>query len=182
MDLTGPPSDPPTRLDSVLAQIRALFEKLSIRQEDFAMRLQKVESGKAELDALRKVQDEMRSYVDAANKTQSEGMEKIVNLHVAGTKSDIERRVADMLKAQLNEWISEKLQPLVSEIIEQREKLREEQAKARREKYRSWIILATSGILFLGTMAQLFFSKDQSNRDVNTFNRAIERMNDIVTQ
>lgn len=131
------------------------------------------------MDTLRTVQESMRTYVEERDKAQTEELEKQMEYRIAGARSDIERDQVSLLRDNLDRWVEEKLEPIVQRIIEERDRLEQERRKQQREKYRSWIILATSALLFLGTMFQLFGGSKAPN-EINEYNRAVERFNDVV--
>ena len=140
----------------------------------------KLQSGKADVAAMSNLQTDMRNYVDKANEAQSSNVETLVTLSVNGAKSDVMQDVNNLMRDGLDRWATEKLEPIVDRIIHERDKLHQEQRKADLQKYRTWIILATSSLLFLGTLWNTFNSNNKSSRDVNSYNRAVERLNDIV--
>jgi hypothetical protein len=131
------------------------------------------------MDTLRTVQESMRSYVEERDKAQTEELEKQMEYRIAGARSDIERDQVSLLRDNLDRWVEEKLEPIVQRILEERDRLAEERRKAKRDKYRSWIILATSALLFLGTMFQLIGGNKAPN-EINEYNRAVERFNDVI--
>jgi hypothetical protein len=131
------------------------------------------------MDTLRTVQESMRSYVEERDKAQSAELEKQMEYRIAGARSDIERDQVSLLRDNLDRWVEEKLEPIVTRILEERDKVAEERRKAQRDKYRSWIILATSALLFLGTMFQLI-GGNKAPDEINKYNRAVERFNDVV--
>ena len=131
------------------------------------------------MDTLRTVQESMRSYVEERDKAQTEELEKQMEYRIAGARSDIERDQVSLLRDNLDRWVEEKLEPIVQRILEERDRLADERRKAKRDKYRSWIILATSALLFLGTMFQLIGGNKAPN-EINEYNRAVERFNDVI--
>lgn len=131
------------------------------------------------MDTLRTVQESMRSYVEERDKAQTDELEKQMEYRIAGARSDIERDQVSLLRDNLDRWVEEKLEPIVTRILEERDKVAEERRKAQRDKYRSWIILATSALLFLGTMFQLIGGSKAPN-EINEYNRAVERFNDVL--
>jgi len=140
----------------------------------------KLQSGKADVAAMSNLQTDMRNYVDKANEAQSSNVETLVTLSVNGAKSDVMQDVNNLMRDGLDRWATEKLEPIVDRIIHERDKLHQEQRKADLQKYRTWVILATSSLLFLGTLWNTFNNNNKSARDVNSYNRAVERLNDIV--
>jgi len=131
------------------------------------------------METMRTVQESMRKYVEERDKVQTEELEKQMEYRIAGARSDIERDQVSLLRDNLDRWVEEKLEPIIDRILKERDQLEEERRKAQRDKYRSWIILATSALLFLGTMFQLF-GGNKAPSEINEYNRAVERLNDVV--
>jgi hypothetical protein len=131
------------------------------------------------METMRTVQESMRKYVEERDKVQTEELEKQMEYRIAGARSDIERDQVSLLRDNLDRWVEEKLEPIIDRILKERDQLEEERRKAQRDKYRSWIILATSALLFLGTMFQIF-GGSKAPGEINQYNRAVERLNDVV--
>lgn len=131
------------------------------------------------MDTLRTVQESMRKYVEERDRAQSEELEKQMEYRIAGARSDIEKDQVRLLRDNLDRWVEEKLEPIVQRILEERDRLAEDRRKSQREKYRNWIVLATSAILFLGTIFQLI-GGNKAPKQINDYNRAVERLNDVV--
>lgn len=132
--------------------------------------------GLASKEELRALQEAMREHVEKKGTVQSEGLKDTLGYAVAGAKSDIMSEVNSLITGSLDKWATDKLEPLVARLIEEREKLRNEQRAAQVQKYRNWIVLATSAILFAATLWTTF-SNNETDRD---YTRAVERMDELV--
>lgn len=165
---------PPRRnkKDDPLDRIADLFDEAMDGVEE----VKKAVRDLASKESVRQLQEEMRAYTEKQNAKQTEAMEKTVGFQVAGARSDIMSEVNSLITGSLDRWASEKLQPLVTSLIEEREKLQDERRAAQIQKYRNWIVLATSGILFLATVYTTLSNKS-TDRD---YTRSVERLDDLV--
>lgn len=179
MDFAGPPNDPPTRLDGVLAEIKRMFERVSLRQEDFASRLHKVEIDKSDMEALRRLQDELRQYVETQNDKQTKAVMQLVEAKIGAIRSGIMTDTEKLLREHLDSWMETKMKPVVGELI----KAQDERAKAERtaalRQWRERAALATAIIVLIWAIFDPFKNADDAG-DTSRTRSAIESLNDIT--
>lgn len=158
-----------------------IVERLEDKNKSLDLRLAQLEVTHIEKDAFQKTINELRQYAEERDRQQSEALKESFGERLGTLRAGILGDTERLLKDHLSEWVETSLQPMVNEIIVEREKLRDEQRQARWNKIKSRVSLYTSVVLFLAALASLFFSfQNNSPGDIHRFEKAAERLTDIT--
>ena len=173
-------TDPPTRLDKALEEMKEMFRANNEKTDTLRSQFTSLKADAATIDSVRKVQDQMREFVEAQNAKQTSATMDTVEAKLGqirqGIMSDTERLLNNMFeKWKVQE--RERLTPIIDELMT----AREEKAQLERDKmvqqWRNRVALGTAVLLFLVSIWQFARPADQNPRD---YVRPIERLDDVT--
>lgn len=124
------PTDPPTRLDKYFDEMKAMFREINAKCERLRDAVNDIERGKASIDTIRTIQDELREYIETRNQRQTTDLEKNVQNQIAAARSDAAREVATQMRDMLRMWEENSFKPLIEEALRKIEEKRAERRKA----------------------------------------------------
>jgi len=173
------PSDGPSRIEKFLKEMKGLFRELATQQEALKSDMVKIKADNADQAALRKVQDEMRVYVDTKTEGGIERGIRALEDKVGLARSSILTETEKMIITRLNEWADERLQPMLDAILEAREAAARDRRSSAIKQWRERAAFATTIVVLLWAIFDPFGASDNA-RETGRIGGAIEMFNDAV--
>lgn len=171
------PGDGPSRIEKFLNEMKALFREIAMEQSRLKEDMVEVKAKNADIDALRRVQDEMRAYT---KESVSEGLERgesRLEDKMANMRAVILSEVDKTIKLTLDEWSKGHIEPLFQQLADDRDARLKRERDEMVQRWRNRIALGTAAILFVVSMYQTFRPKPDNARD---YTRPIERLSDLA--
>lgn len=167
------------KLDRIFDKVEQMFEDLSERQDAQRDRIKDIEASNATMDNLRKIQDEMRNHVDDQRKKGKAEIMDLVDARLGSIRQGILSDTEKLLRDHLDQWMEQKMTPMVKSLIEAQEaKARAERAAALR-MWRERAAFATAVIVLLWAVFNPFSNSDNA-QESSRIGSAIESLNDIT--
>lgn len=130
-------------------------------------------------ETLRTVQDQMRTYVESENKKQSDNVMRLVDARLGSIRQGIMTDTERLLRDHLNEWMEDKLKPMVKELIDAQEAKAKAERSALLRMWRERAALATAVVVLLWAIFNPF-SNANSARDASRIGTAIDTLDEIA--
>lgn len=108
----------------------------------------------ASMEAVRAIQDEMRTFAEERDKEQSTAMSERMDLVTGNLRQGIMTDVGKLLQENLSDWVEKSLRPLVDEIIEEREKASKAERDLELQRWQKRIAVATAIVLLFWAIFQ----------------------------
>lgn len=171
------PNDGPSRIEKFLDEMKVLFRKLATQQDQLRDEMVQIKANNADTSALRRTQDEMRTYTDKCVKDGLERGESRLDDKMANLRSAVLSEVDKTIKVTLDEWTRNHIEPLFEQLANDREERQQRERDEMVQRWRNRLTLGTAALLFVVSMYQTFRPKPDNARD---YTRPIERLSDVV--
>lgn len=112
----------------------------------------------ASMAAVRSIQDEMRKYAEARDKEQNDALTERMDLINGNLRQGIMADVSKLLQENLSHWVEHSLQPLVDEIVTEREKAAQAQRDLEWQRIKGRLQTAGSLIILLTAIVTFYFA------------------------
>ena len=136
-----------------------------------------IKAKNADVDALRRVQDEMRTFTKESVTEGLDRGESRLEDKLANMRAVILTEVDKTIKATLDEWTKGHIEPLFEQLADDREERIKRERDEAIQRWRNRLTLGTAALLFAVSMYQTFRPKPDNARD---YTRPIERLSDIA--
>lgn len=156
-DFLGP-QDAPSRIERFLDEMKAIVREVVTEQSRLKDEMVRLKADNADHAALRRVQDEMRSYVDTKTEAGIDRGVRALEDKVGLARSAILSETEKMIVTRLNDWADERLQPMLDEILKEREQRAESEREMRLQRLKNRISMAGSIIVLLTALVTFFFA------------------------
>lgn len=129
-------------------------------------------------ESLRAVQDQMRVYVDTESNKQTDHVMGLVDARLGNIRQGIMTDTERLLRDHLNEWMEDKLKPMVKELIDAQEARAKAERSAMLRMWRERAALATAIVVLLWAIFNPF-SNANNARDTSRIGTAIDTLDSI---
>lgn len=129
-------------------------------------------------DTLRAVQDQMRSYVEAEGSKQTDHVMGLVDARLGSIRQGIMTDTERLLRDHLNDWMEDKLKPMVKDLIDAQEARAKAERSAMLRMWRERAALATAVVVLLWAVFNPFSSANNA-RDTSRIGTAIDTLDGI---
>ncbi len=171
------PGDGPSRIEKFLEEMKGLFREIATEQRRIKDEVTEIRARSADVEGLRRVQDEMRVYTKESVKEGLDRGESRLEDKLANMRSVILTEVDKTIKQTLDEWTQGHIEPLFEQLSNDREERQKRERDEAVQRWRNRITLGTAALLFVVSMYQTFRPKPDNARD---YTRPIERLSDIA--
>ena len=171
------PNDGPSRIEKFLNEMKILFREVAAEQARIKEDMVEIKAKIADVDSLRRVQYEMRTFTKESVKEGLDRGESRLEDKLANMRAVILTEVDKTIKATLDEWTKGHIEPLFEQLADDREERIKRERDEAIQRWRNRLTLGTAALLFAVSMYQTFRPKPDNARD---YTRPIERLSDIA--
>jgi hypothetical protein len=171
------PQDAPSRIEKFLDEMKAIVREVLTEQTRLKDDMVRLKADNADHAALRRVQDEMRQYVDTKTEHGIDRGVKALEDKVGLARSSILTETEKMIVTRLNDWADERLQPMLDEILLNREKQAEKDREMRWQKVKNRITTITSVIALITAVVLFVMSLQNEGQPSDT--KHLDRLNSV---
>ena len=130
-------------------------------------------------DTLRAVQDQMRTFVESESKKQTENVMGLVDARLGSIRQGVMTDTERLLRDHLNDWMEDKLKPMVKDLIDAQEAKAKAERSALLRMWRERAALATAVVVLLWAIFNPFSNANDA-RETSRIGTAIDTLDNIA--